>query len=162
MQISYISSIFYAIMYRGKLASVTFLTALMLLQIPTAASAAPFIDVTITEAFYADADSNGVDDVIVNTHFALEGEIINAIQYLITLTLPSGRQFSYVVIILTTSTDFVVENTFWDHALESGWYTVEIYVKLGGFYNIMDSDQVVFDPPGGDNADPGGLGVRVV
>ena len=149
-------------MYRGKLASVTLLTTLMLLQIPIAASAAPFIDVTITEAFYADVDSNGADDVIVKAHFALEGEIINAVQYLITLTLPSGRQFSYVVLILTTSTDFVVENTFWDHALESGWYTVEIYVKLGGFYNIMDSDRVVFDPPGGDNADPGGLGVRVV
>ncbi len=126
-----------------------------------ASAANPTMTFDIFDGYYEDVDNNGVFDVIVKTRFDLTGVSSGEVEYVIVLTLPSGRDFIYVVQISTPLTSFIVTNTFYDHALESGWYTVEIYARLSNFRNVMGYDSLTFDPPGSDNTDPGDLGTQV-
>ncbi|MCE7742842.1 MAG: hypothetical protein GOP50_10345 [Candidatus Heimdallarchaeota archaeon] len=66
----------------------------------------------------------------------------------VSLVLPSGYAYGYSlgVYIGLKTTDFTIH--FYNHATESGWYTVSIWAYLDWF-EISAYDELIFDPPGG-------------
>ena len=109
----------------------------------------------ITHAWYADGQGDGKqNDAFAVVTFNIDNGLSkNILRYNITITLPSGVYHTYSVKLNTSQTNFEIQNNFWNHATESGWYSVSITASLN--YNCHTvSDTLTFDPPGGDNADP--------
>jgi hypothetical protein len=65
------------------------------------------------------------------------------------MILPSGYEFSYKWIILSKELVYFGEIHFYDHAIESGNYTLSIQAKIltGGANSGIA--EFIFDPPGG-------------
>ncbi|MHA1807237.1 MAG: hypothetical protein ACTSX2_06655 [Candidatus Thorarchaeota archaeon] len=120
----------------------------------------PSINVTITFATYCDLDGNyRSDDVYVVLYFELGNNPYYEVYYLITLQLPSGTNYSYLVYMLALSDEVVTHNLFFDHATESGDYTVYVSALLWTPYQATDSAQYTFDPPGGSEGGKPTFGV---
>jgi hypothetical protein len=113
---------------------------------------------TITDAYYTDLDGDKVLDVVgffTVTHFE-ECESYN-IWIFPTLQLPSGKEFNYKFDITDgkkyDSRDYQL--IFYDHALETGDYTlfIEVYAvktrSLLCYYYYRGTADYTFDPPGG-------------
>ncbi len=108
----------------------------------------PTISVRVIDAYYADLDNDTYqDDIYALVRFELSGAAWYNFDYYVTLTLPSGYNFSYAFAITATGS-FDLNHYFFDHATESGNYTLSVLVilKTGGL--STDSDIYVFDPPG--------------
>lgn len=115
----------------------------------------PTILLDITQGFYADTDGDGLeDDVYVETVMQILCANRVNFEYYITLTLPSGMSFTYGYQINTRLNLITFDNNFYDHALESGDYKVDvqIFLKTGGI--SYSSGSLVFDPPGHTGTDP--------
>ena len=114
------------------------------------------ISVRISEAYYADIDNDGLEDDIYSTvQIDLSGSQRYFLDYYITLTLPSGLNFSYYYSINTVWSQLTIGNYFWNHAIEQGDYTLTVQAILwtGGISHAGHS--YTFDPPGGsDEGDP--------
>ncbi len=137
-------------------------TTSILGMLPQQTNAAPSISVTIIDAYYTDADGGGVqNDVVVVTEFTIDGLLVNGLRYVIRITLPSGTTFTGIVFVITNMAQLSTTNYFYNTALESGWYEAFVYVDLNGNPYVSDTDHMVFDPPGGDNSDTSGFGVKV-
>ncbi len=120
------------------------------------------VKATILTAYYTNADGgNTTNDVVVVIHFAIQGGTLNGLTYVVDLTLPSGKVFSGFVLIVTDKAEVTTTNYFYNSALEKGWYTASVHATLNGNPNIVDTDHMVFDPPGGDNSDSSGFGVKI-
>jgi hypothetical protein len=75
--------------------------------------------------------------------------------YFVYLTLPSGLQFNYAISLSSRLQILELNNYFWNHAIETGWYHVEVFVvmRTGGI--ALSSSDLIFDPPGGSGgSDP--------
>ncbi|MFX0090172.1 MAG: hypothetical protein ACFFBD_00300 [Candidatus Hodarchaeota archaeon] len=110
------------------------------------------IKVEIKDAYYGDFDGGAYpDDVYTLLEIKMESTAPYVFFYIITLVLPSGAEFSYFVSFSTSEDGVFIHNYFYNHATESGDYTVSvrIYLWAPGFPN--DSDWYVFDPPGGSS-----------
>lgn len=118
--------------------------------------------IDITTAYYADLEGDGLEnDVFVGVRLTFEGASTYNFDYYIFLTLPSGAEFGYMFSAATRMEVLNIDNYFWNHATESGWYEVAVYMVLrtGGAQVISES--LIFDPPGGSGgADP--IGVSIV
>ncbi|RMG30435.1 MAG: hypothetical protein D6732_16225 [Methanobacteriota archaeon] len=127
------------------------------------AATASSVTATIMDAYYTDADGGGVpNDVVVIIHFAIQGGgTLNGLTYTVDLALPSGKTYVGYVLIVTNMAQVTATNFFYNTATESGWYSTSVHATLNGDPNISDSDHMIFDPPGGDNSDSSGFGVRV-
>lgn len=113
------------------------------------------LEVKIIDAWYEDADGDGKEnDVIVMLEFDVEDEQDNKIKYDIELELPSGLLYTYSVVIESPTSYFVTRNVFWNHATENGWYTTSVTAYINSKKATADSDELIFDPPGGDTGDP--------
>ncbi len=115
----------------------------------------PQLQLSITQGYYADVDADGYeDDVYIETTFRILCTNRANFDYYIELILPSGTTFTYGYRVTTRLNTLTFHNDFFDHALESGDYTVNVYVimKTGG--TALVHDQLIFDPPGGSNSDP--------
>ena len=114
------------------------------------------ISVTITSAYYADIDTDGwEDDIYSSVTIDLTGAVRYNFDYYITLTLPSGTSYTYHYSINTVYDVVNFGNYFWNHATESGDYSISVKVVLwtGGISSA--THQYIFDPPGGsDGGDP--------
>ena len=114
------------------------------------------ISVKIMYAYYCDLDQDGFeDDIYAKVSLSMYDASFYAIEYYVNLTLPSNVSFTYRVIINTDSSELMLHNLFYNHATESGNYSlfVQVVLKNGGM--ATDSHLFVFDPPGGsDGADP--------
>jgi len=122
----------------------------------------PSLDVTITYATYTDLDCDSYsDDIVVVTRFEL-GYIYFYYEfaYLITLQLPSGTNYTYLVYVLAFTDVVIIENLFFDHATESGDYTVYVHAVLYTPGSAADYEHYVFDPPGGSEGGKPTFGVR--
>ncbi len=118
------------------------------------------INVDIEEAYYSDLDNDGFnDDVFVLLRFDLTGSSYYEYGYLITLTLPSGTSYSYIVIVRSLVDTVYTKNYFWDHATECGDYTVTVQALLNVPYTFYDTDTEIFDPPGGSEGGKPGFSV---
>ena len=115
----------------------------------------PTVLITIVDALYTDLDDDGLeDDVFASVDLSLIcGNRFN-LEYYITLTLPSGLSFTYGYMINTRLDSFTMQNNFYNHAIESGDYQIDVYIvlKTGGI--SFSHNSVIFDPPGGTDADP--------
>lgn len=114
------------------------------------------LQLTITDAYYTDLDGDKVLDVVAyfTVHFFRDD--YNILIYP-TLQLPSGDAFNYLFDITpdrsyNTSVDYQL--IFYDHALETGDYTLFIQVevfKQWWYYRYHCYEGVAdytFDPPG--------------
>ncbi|RMG34074.1 MAG: hypothetical protein D6732_11010 [Methanobacteriota archaeon] len=114
------------------------------------------ISVAILFANYTDLDEDGyMDDVYAEVSIDLYGGVAYTFEYYVTLTLPSGLNFSYLFIISTNYQSFTIYNFFYDHATESGWYTLNIDATLNNGGRSTATSTLIFDPPGGSGgSDP--------
>ncbi len=114
------------------------------------------ISINITFANYTDLDGDGFqDDVYAEVEVKLDGSSAYTFEYNVTLTLPSGLSFSYKFIISTNYQSFIIYHYFFDHAIESGWYTLNAEATLNNGGRSTTSNTFVFDPPGGSGgSDP--------
>ncbi len=123
----------------------------------------PYIGIEITNAFYADLDGNGIeDDIFVQVDLSFFGASTINFDYYIILTLPSGESHAYTISLASHVDKLIIDNYFWNHATEPGWYTVEVHTVLrtGGVQILSDS--MVFDPPGGsEGSDPIGFSIII-
>ncbi len=143
---------------RVVLVSVLLTIVIPLINLPTVSANTPnddyLFNVTIADACYLDADYDYyTDDVLVVLKFDLGYALIYDFYYLITLTLPSGLEYSYLVHVLAWADTIYLYNVFYDHATESGNYTVYVSALMVSPTTATDSGIYVFDPPGGS---PGG------
>jgi hypothetical protein len=119
-----------------------------------------YIDVTITikDAYYTDADGDGVEDDIIS-HFEIKSKIFDEdddnsvdLHLIFNLILPSGFKYEYKfsVAIFEGTQKYMI--TYYHHATETGWYTETIsgIVRLNGFKTIRGAVSLTFDPPEGD------------
>lgn len=115
----------------------------------------PTMNIQISNAYYGDNDLDGFqDDVYVETKIEILCTNRVNFQYYISLTLPSGQSFTYGYMVNTNLNTLTFDNNFYDHAIESGDYVVDIYIvlKTGGV--SFSGDSRTFDPPGGSNTEP--------
>ncbi len=110
--------------------------------------------ITIDRAYYCDADFDGEEDDIV-VHFTLDfhledWDIIYFYKLDVGLELPSGLTFKHRYYLKTEPSEQSVLYMF-NHATESGWYTVGIHCTAYIAYKsaIHSYDSLIFDPPGG-------------
>lgn len=121
------------------------------------------LEVKIIDAWYEDAGGDGKEnDVIVMLEFDVINEKNNKIRYVINLELPSGLVYSYSVVIESGTSNFVTKNVFWNHATESGWYTTSVSAYINSKKATTENDELIFDPPGGDESDPTLFSVGIV
>ncbi|MCY3414962.1 MAG: hypothetical protein INQ03_25150 [Candidatus Heimdallarchaeota archaeon] len=108
------------------------------------------VSINISEAYYADLEGDGLEnDVFVGVDLYLSGRDAYNFDYYIFLTLPSGLQFSYAYA-FSAKTDYIYfGNYFWQHALEPGWYDVEVFIVMRSGGLTVSSEALIFDPPGG-------------
>ena len=108
----------------------------------------------ITDAYYTDLDGDTVLDVVAYFRVYFYREDYDIYIYP-TLQLPSGQAFSYGFDITCYSYYYyyyTFQLLFYDHALETGDYTlfIEIYtIKQWSQYSCYDVADLTFDPPGG-------------
>lgn len=120
------------------------------------------IVVTIEDAWYGN-DDNGTtpNDVLVVVQFKLQGSKTYNLEYYIQLELPSGAYFIYKVDVVAKIQTFNLTNVFWNHATEPGWYCATVIARLNTGGPLYAGTQHIFDPPGNDDSDPKGFGVRL-
>ncbi len=114
------------------------------------------IKVSVTDAYYTDLDNDGLsDDVIAYTSVDLSGSTRYNFDYYITLTLPSGKNYTYAYTFNTVYTTLNIRNYFWNHATECGDYTITVQAILWTGGISYTNHAYTFDPPGGsDGGDP--------
>ncbi len=124
---------------------------------PTPAAAGHEIIIIMDEAYYADADGDGLEDDIVVIYEIIPPDKDTSEDYVIelycTLTLPSGVSYVYQCAVVT-SVGCTVTQYWFNSVTESGWYTYSVYAY--SFLSEVDSssNEIVFDPPEGDNGMP--------
>ena len=100
----------------------------------------PTIEITIHTAYYADLEGDGLEnDVFVGVILDFIGANSYNLEYYIELILPSGLSFLYAYNIYSHIDIGVLVNYFWNHALESGDYTVKITIS-----SIIYSVPIIF------------------
>ncbi len=118
------------------------------------------IKVTIEDACYLDLDQDLIEnDVLVIVRFDLADFPYYEFAYVITLQLPSGIQYSYLVYVFAWVHTVRLHNVFFDHATESGDYTVFVDALMVYPAIAEDSGEYVFDPPGGSEGGKPAFGV---
>jgi hypothetical protein len=111
-------------------------------------------EVEIVDAFYTDLDNDyRDDDVCVLLKCELGYSSYYEFAYIIVLKLPSGMEYSYLVYVWAWIDIVYIHNLFYNHATETGDYTVYVEAVMVIPNSATDSGSYVFDPPGGS---PGG------
>ncbi|MGM0686532.1 MAG: hypothetical protein ACQET3_06165 [Promethearchaeati archaeon] len=118
------------------------------------------IDVSIEDAYYDDLDKDlKEDDAYVLLRFELADSPYYEFHYIITLELPSGIEYSYLVYVYAWIDVVYINNFFYDHVTESGNYTVYVTATMVIPSFATDSGYYVFDPPGGSEGGKPTFGV---
>ena len=124
------------------------------------------VTLDILDAYYFAAEDDGLENDIagyfmlkVESNRQLPPRKLVVFYLLVSLTLPSGKQYSYLWEV-TSSYNIEVYPTvyFYDHATESGWYLLEItcFLNLGPKTTAFGTESYYFDPPGGtEGTEPG-------
>ncbi len=119
---------------------------------------------SITDASYCDLDGDGYEDDVltilrIGTPNGYPAFIFCWLS--LTLTLPSGR-VSYVdTFIFGIYSSLVIRVEWYDHAIESGLYTLDAdMTAVSTLWSVSAYAQVIFDPP--DEGPPGTPWVNVM
>lgn len=112
----------------------------------------------IVSAWYADLDSDGLeDDIGVSLTLTISNNrVVSLVDVYIGLELPSGIEFWFLfefrVSKSTQTASFDLTFHLMDTALESGWYwAYSVAFANNEQYSLMDS--YYFDPPGSGSGD---------
>ncbi|MFX1254086.1 MAG: hypothetical protein ACFFCZ_20905 [Promethearchaeota archaeon] len=117
---------------------------------------------SITDAYYTNLDGNKVLDVVAYFTVRFYRDDYNIMIYP-TLQLPSGDAFNYSFDITNDADGYYsrvdYQLLFYDHALETGDYTLFIKVEAikqrwYSSYYCYDVADFTFDPPGGSGGHP--------
>ena len=111
------------------------------------------VTLVIDDAYYCDADSDGVEDDVV-IHFTLDIDVedwqdIKFYRIIARLSLPSGYMYRYYYYLSSRPSD---QSTLfmYNHATESGWYTIELgCTVISDEGTARSTDSLIFDPPEG-------------
>ncbi len=112
-----------------------------------------YVDITINNAFYCDADFDGAEDDVV-VEFTLKIEIrdwreLYFYRLKVELTLPSGFEYKHIFYLRDRPSDHSVLFMY-NHATEPGWYTVKMDCSAyADDDRAHDKDSLIFDPPEG-------------
>lgn len=104
---------------------------------------------TITDAFYTDLDNDEVYDIVSYFYLVFNGHHYLKVKLYVNLILPSGFVFSYKWNIGTDNFIYFGQINFYDHAIESGNYTLSIRAKVSIGGTNTGLVEYEFDPPGG-------------
>jgi len=131
------------------LISSVFFTSFSAQAISTVEAESSTIIIEIKNAYYCDAD-NGLEenDIVVDFDLYVKTSCILYFELYFRLILPSGNSYIYGYGVLTIENYLNCSFYFYNHATESGWYTVEI---VGVIYQqpiAIGVDSYSFDPPG--------------
>ena len=131
--------------------------------LPTSHAAKLDITYSIYDAYYTCLDNDSKDDDVVGViHVHISNpKKVNNFKIVATLIMPSGNGFIGEVHLVTSKSSFFLDIEFRNCALESGDYYLLISLTLntGGTQTL--SDDIVFDPPTGDDPSPPTLTCRL-
>ncbi|MFX0090342.1 MAG: hypothetical protein ACFFBD_01170 [Candidatus Hodarchaeota archaeon] len=133
------------------LLALSILVSLMAGITPALAGKDIILNVKIQDAYYCDADADGVeDDIIVTAQALFNGhKKVVHLRIYIEVVLPSGMKYGFIGETNCYSNglyrwDFTMLNT----ATEAGWYTVNLYIQMNGSGTpVVVNDVMEFDPP---------------
>jgi hypothetical protein len=113
-------------------------------------------EVRIPFANYTDLSKNGIeDDVYAIVEVDLFNNEVYTFDYYVKLTLPSGLYWEYLFVITTNVQSFKIIHHFYHHAIESGWYIIDVVLTLHTGAQFIVEETLIFDPPGGTSgSDP--------
>ncbi len=116
------------------------------------------VSLAVLGADYADTDGDMVmNDAIVWFDILLSGDTRYTLTLILSLTLPSGKSYSYTYIIITSYSVLHCTMYFYDHATEPGYYLFNATAILRSGGRCVSSVEYQFDPPGGSgDIDPCG------
>ncbi len=105
---------------------------------------------------YTDADEEGYENDIVGCfNILLNGAEKYTLNIDISLTLPSGFEYTYSYSAISCLTTLHCTIYLFDHATESGDYTFSLTVYVHTTGAVSDSAEYIFDPPeGSGDTDP--------
>ena len=107
------------------------------------------LTIQIIDAYYTDLDNDSSqDDIFAIVRIENKGIIVANLDYYVKMELPSGTVYSYHVRIITNKEILNLKNYFWNHAYESGNYSLTVTVSLKNIQRITTSTTLIFDPPG--------------
>lgn len=115
------------------------------------------LDIAITHAIYNDCEGDSIsNDIYAEFSILVNGQ--DQIDYetnlYIYLELPSGLYFDYIEVIYLLNGENHFTLKMYDHALELGDYYLYMSTWYQGKLYTYAHDDIIFDPPGSDNADP--------
>lgn len=130
--------------------------------LPTSHAAKLNITYSIHDAYYTCLDDDSKEDDVVgviHVHISNPKKISN-FKIVATLIMPSGNGFIGEIHLVTSKATFFLDIEFRNCALESGDYYLHISLTLntGGTQTL--TDDIVFDPPTGDDPSPPTLTCR--
>lgn len=147
-------------MKRGKRIGITLVlvASMLFLSIPMNVSAvSPYFMVEINYADYGDLDSDTtIDDVLILFTCTIGNgqKSPSKSEFLFTLTLPSGIQYYALITVYGKFREIRLALSWFDSAVESGWYNVQLDAYGYGIIGGYDYDTYAFDPPGTGEGDP--------
>ncbi len=114
------------------------------------------------DAWYADADGDGVeDDIVMDIGYEIYYfDYYYVLRMDLYLLCPDGTSYYYVLRIDTTIRVFIIRYYFLNHAVASGDYYAYLEGYLLGYHNYV-WDEMWFDPPGSNPDDPPNLEYEV-
>ncbi|MDF1538511.1 MAG: hypothetical protein P1Q69_06380 [Candidatus Thorarchaeota archaeon] len=140
-------------MKRGRRIGIAFvfLVSMLFLSIPQdVAATAPYFAVCINFADYGDLDGDYTEDDILILFTCVIGDGYPSPKesdFLFTLTVPSGAQYYALVTVIGRYRVIRLALSWFDSALEQGWYNVQLDAFGYGIYGGYDYDTYDFDPP---------------
>lgn len=140
-------------MKRGRRIGITLIlvASMLFLSIPLdVAATAPFFEATIHFADYGDLDSDAEEDDVLILFTCTIGDGYKSptkSEFLFTLTLPSGAVFYALITVYGRYRELGLALSWFDSALESGWYNVQLDAFGYGIIGGYDYDTYDFDPP---------------
>ena len=145
----------FCLMLRLSLNRLLFIILPLLIILPTHAAKLE-IDYSIHDAYYTCLDDDSKeDDVVGIIHVHISNpKKVNNFKIVATLIMPSGNGFIGEIHLVTSKSIFFLDIEFRNCALESGDYYLLISLTLntGGTQTLYD--EIVFDPPTGDDPSP--------
>ncbi len=121
------------------------------------------INYSIRDAYYTCLDNDSKeDDVVGIIHVHISNpKTVSNFKIVATLILPSGNGFVGEIRLVTSKSTFFLDIEFRNCALESGDYYLQVVLTLytGGTQTL--TDDIVFDPPTGDDPSPPTLTCRL-
>jgi len=121
----------------------------------TIQSSETILELKIEDAYYLDYDGdNRQDDICGLFTIQVQTPSTTSVELEIGLILPSSTVYQYDYLLKLRTDDYNCIIIFYDHAIESGYYTLTITARIYDKTMASGTETLTFDPPGDENSDP--------